>query len=103
MPLTHEQLQERMTALHQVSLELVKDASLETLLKRIVKAACEQAGARYAALGLLGDAGKLVNFISVGMTDDQLKKLKHPPIGRGLIGELMNADAPLRVSKIRDH
>lgn len=103
MPLTHEQLQERMTALHQVSLELVKDASLETLLKRIVKAACEQAGARYAALGLLDDAGKLVNFISVGMTDDQLKKLKHPPIGRGLIGELMNADAPLRVSKIRDH
>ena len=57
MLLTREQLQERLIALHEASLELVKDVSLDHLLERIAAVACEQAGARYAALGVLGDDG----------------------------------------------
>ena len=53
MLLTREELRERLIALHQASLELVKDVSLETLLERIATVACEQAEARYAALGVL--------------------------------------------------
>ncbi len=41
MPLTREQLEERLIALHEASLELVKDVSLDRLLERIVKVACE--------------------------------------------------------------
>jgi two-component system, NarL family, sensor histidine kinase DevS len=103
MLLTREQLQERLIALHQASLELVKDVSLETLLERIASVACEQAGARYAALGVLDDDGKLAKFITVGMTEKQIKRIAHPPTGRGLIGELMNADTPLRLPIIQDH
>ena len=43
MLLTREELRERLIALHQASLELVKDVSLETLLERIASVACEQA------------------------------------------------------------
>jgi two-component system, NarL family, sensor histidine kinase DevS len=103
MLLTREQLQERLIALHKASLELVKDVSLDHLLERIAKVACEQADARYAALGVLDEGGKLVKFISVGMTDDQIKLLAHPPVGKGLIGELMDTEIPLRVPVIQEH
>lgn len=103
MLLTREQLQERLFALHRASLELVKDVSLETLLERIAATACEQAGARYAALGVLDGKGKLEKFISVGMTRDTVKRIAHPPVGRGLLGELMDTENPLRVPVIQDH
>jgi len=103
MLLTREQLQERLIALHEASLELVKDVSLDHLLERIAKVACEQSDARYAALGVLDEDGKLVKFISVGMTDDEIKRMAHPPVGKGLIGELMNTQVPLRIPVIQDH
>ena len=103
MLLTREQLEERLIALHEASLELVKDVSLDHLLERIVKVAAEQANARYAALGVLDEDGKLAKFITVGMTDDELKLMDHPPVGQGLIGELMDTEVPLRVPVIQDH
>ena len=103
MLLTREQLQERLIALHKASLELVKDVSLDHLLERIAKVACEQADARYAALGVLDEDGKLVKFISVGMTDNEIKRMPHPPVGKGLIGELMDTQVPLRVPVIQEH
>jgi signal transduction histidine kinase len=103
MLLTREQLQERLIALHKASLELVKDVSLDRLLERIAAVACEQADARYAALGVLDESGKLVKFISVGMEEDEIKRMAHPPVGKGLIGELMNTETPLRVPVIQEH
>lgn len=103
MLLTREQLQERLFALHLASLELVKDISLEHLLERIAAVACEQAEARYAALGVLDDEGNLIKFISIGLSDAEIKKIPHPPVGRGLIGALMNTELPLRISVIKDH
>jgi signal transduction histidine kinase len=97
MLLTREELQERLIALHQASLELVEDVSLETLLERIATVACEQSNARYAAVGVLDEAGKLKQFISVGMTDEEIKRLPHPPHGHGLVGALMDTEAPIRL------
>jgi signal transduction histidine kinase len=103
MLLTREVLRERLIALHQASLELVKDVSLETLLERIATVACEQAEARYAAVGALDNEGKLDKFITVGMPDAEIKRIAHPPIGKGLIGELMDTREPLRVPVIEKH
>ena len=103
MLLTREELRERLIALHQASLELVKDVPLETLLERIATVACEQAEARYAALGVLDSDGKLEKFISVGMTNAEMKRIAHPPVGKGLIGELMDVKEPLRVPVIEQH
>ena len=103
MLLTREQLQERLFALHRASLELVKDVSLETLLERIASTACEQGNARYAALGVLDDAGKLKQFVAVGLSDKEIKKIAHPPVGLGLLGALMDTETPIRVPSIKDH
>ncbi|GAB4489962.1 MAG: two-component system sensor histidine kinase [Anaerolineales bacterium] len=101
MLLTRQQLEERLIALHQASLQLVEDISLETLLERIATVACEQAQARYAALGVLGEDGKLKQFISVGMTDDEIRRIPHPPKGLGMIRALMNTTKSIRLAEIQ--
>src|SRR5512136_2138097 len=101
MLLTREQLQERLIALHKASLELVKEVSSERLLEKIAATACEQAGARYAALGVLDAAGRLRQFITVGMPADQIKRIAHRPLGLGLIGALIHSDAVIRIPTIR--
>ncbi len=93
MLLSREELQERLIGLHRASLELVQNVSIETLLERIASLACEQAGAKYAALGVLDTEGKLKQFITVGMTAEEIKAIPHPPRGLGLIGALMRGDS----------
>ncbi|HMD89903.1 MAG TPA: GAF domain-containing sensor histidine kinase [Anaerolineaceae bacterium] len=98
--LTREQLEERLAALHRASLELVQDISLESLLERIATVACEQARARYAAVGVLGEDGKLAQFITVGMTPTEVSRLAHPPRGLGIIGVLMHSNESIRIADI---
>ncbi|PWB50601.1 MAG: hypothetical protein C3F13_16755 [Anaerolineales bacterium] len=98
--LTREQIEARLVALHRASLELVSDLSLEVVLERIAQLAREQAGARYAALGVLDDQGKLVHFIPVGMTSEEMRQMDHPPIGLGLIGAIAKEQRTIRVADI---
>jgi len=101
MLLTREDLQDRLIALHRASLELVTDVSLETLLERIVAIACKQAGAKYGALGVLDEEGKIKQFITIGMSTDEIKRIPHPPHGLGLIGALMRGDSgTIRIPEI---
>jgi signal transduction histidine kinase len=100
MLLTREQLQERLIALHQASLELVQEVSVEQLLERIASTACKQVGARYAALGVLDHTGGLEKFITVGLNKSEIERIGHEPVGRGLIGELMDSRMPIRVPVI---
>ena len=98
--LTREQLEERLAALHRASLELVQDMSLESLLERIAIVACEQVGARYAAVGVLDETGLLEQFIPIGVTPQEIELMEHPPVGKGLIGELMRSQHAIRVADI---
>jgi two-component system sensor histidine kinase DevS len=98
--LTREQIEARLVALHRASLELVSDLSLDAVLERIVNLAREQAGARYAALGVQDENGKLVRFIPVGMTADEVHQIAHPPIGIGLIGAIAREKHTIRIPDI---
>lgn len=98
--LTREQIEARLVALHRASLELVSDLSLDVVLERIVHLAREQAGARYAALGVQDEQGELVQFIPVGMTADEVRQMAHPPIGLGLIGAIARERRTIRIPDI---
>ena len=98
--LTREQLEERLTTLHQASLELVGVLSLDEVLQRIVNLARAQAGARYAALGLLGEEGQIARFIPVGMTPEQIEHIGDLPVGKGMLGALMVERRPIRIPEI---
>jgi len=98
--LTREQLEERLAALHRASLELVRDLSRNAVLERIVHLAREQAGARYAALGMVSVDGGLEKFIPVGMTAAEIEQMAHPPRGLGLIGALHAEKQTIRVAEM---
>src|SRR5512140_2288423 len=98
--LTLEQLQERLATLHRASLELVRDTDLPSLLERIARLAMEQAGAQYAALGVLDEFGALERFIPVGITPEVVARMEHPPVGLGLIGALMRSHETIRIPDI---
>jgi signal transduction histidine kinase len=98
--LTREQLEDRLVALHRASLELVRELNLDTLLERIVKLAREQVDARYAALGVVDETGKLVKFIPVGMTSEEIRKTGSPPVGRGAIGAIQTERRTLRIASL---
>lgn len=98
--LTREQIEARLVALHRASLELVSDLSLDVVLERIAQLAREQAGARYAAMGVLDEDGKLAHFIPVGMTSAEIHQMAHPPIGIGLIGAIANERRTIRIPDI---
>lgn len=101
MLLSREELQERFLALHRASLQVVRNISLDSLLKQIVQVACEQVSARYGALGVINEKHELVHFITHGMSKEEIRRIPHPPHGLGLIGALMKGDAEaIRIPEI---
>jgi signal transduction histidine kinase len=99
--LTREQLEDRLAALHRGSLELVSDLSLDTVLERIVQMAREQVEARYAALGVVDQEGRLTQFIPVGMDEADIKRMEHPPVGEGLLGMFHRERETIRIPEIK--
>jgi signal transduction histidine kinase len=95
--LSCEQLEERLAALHQASLELVQDISIDSLLRRIARIACEQAGAKFAAIGVRGDNGDVERFITVGKIGDQINDIPNTPTGLGLLDVIAEAESSVRV------
>ncbi|MHB8855720.1 MAG: sensor histidine kinase [Bellilinea sp.] len=100
LQLTREQLEARLLALHKSSLELVQITALDTLLERIAALACEQAEARFAAVGVVGPGGDLEAFIPVGMSEEEVARMPAPPRGLGLLGVLMHSQESMRVARI---
>ncbi len=76
---------------------------LSATLHRIVEAASYLADARYAALGVLGSNGKVAEFITVGLDAATVARIPHKPVGRGLLGLLIERPEPVRVAHMADH
>jgi signal transduction histidine kinase len=73
---------------------------LETVLTQIVEAAITLVRARYGALGIIGEGGRLAEFVPVGLADDEIEAIHHWPEGRGLLGALITNPRPLRLPDI---
>jgi signal transduction histidine kinase len=73
---------------------------LEVVLRRIVEAAVSLVDARYGALGVVGEGGKLVEFVPVGLDESEIGKIAHWPEGRGLLGELITHPGTVRIPDI---
>lgn len=66
-------------------------------LERIAAVSRELVGARYAALGVPDGQGGLRHFKVSGMTDAEIRKIAHLPVGRGLLGAIMRDRQLLRL------
>jgi len=72
-------------------------------LRRIVQVAADLVQARYGALGVISPAGGLSEFVVVGLDREQLAVLDHPPVGRGVLGLIIDDPRPLRLDDVMVH
>ena len=94
---------DRINALLEAVVGIGSDLELESVLRRIVEAAVHLVDARYGALGVIGEDGRLAEFIPVGMDEAQIAGIDHWPEGKGLLGELITQPRPLRTPHIATH
>jgi signal transduction histidine kinase len=94
----------RLHALIDAMLLIETDANLADLLRAIIDAASELVGARYGALGVVTRDGKtLSQFITYGVDETTIAAIGDLPHGRGLLGEIIDHPASLRVEDISQH
>jgi two-component system, NarL family, sensor histidine kinase DevS len=84
----------------EAGLILSSELSLPVTLHRIVELAAEITGARYGALGVLGRDGVITEFITTGVSDAERAAIGHIPVGRGILGVLIDDARPLRLAEI---
>ncbi|HEX6139573.1 MAG TPA: GAF domain-containing sensor histidine kinase [Candidatus Limnocylindria bacterium] len=71
--------------------------STERVLQLIVDRVRELAGARYAALGLVGDDGRIEAFLTSGISAELRGRIGQLPHGRGLLGLLIAEGQSIRI------
>lgn len=81
-------------------LVIASDLSIQVVLQRIVELAAKLTGARYGALGVVGPDGRLVDFITTGITPEQRRAIGPLPVGEGILGVLIRDAQPLRLTHI---
>jgi signal transduction histidine kinase len=101
----HRRLDEStLRELFDVSQGLVSDLELEEVLKRVVEAAVQITGARYAALGVLNaQRTGLDRFIHVGIDEETRERIGDLPHGRGVLGLLISEPRPVRLPDVSAH
>lgn len=88
----------------EVARELVSELDLEEVLAKVLEAARELTGARYAALGVLNESKRgLERFLYRGIGDEVREMIGALPQGHGVLGELIRDPKPLRLTRIADH
>lgn len=79
------------------------DLELGSVLERIVASACRLTGARYGALGVVGEDDRLTEFITHGLDAAEREAIGDPPHGRGILGLLIHHPTALRLPRLQDH
>jgi signal transduction histidine kinase len=93
----------RLRALVETGVAITSELSLDALLQRLVEAASELTGARYAALGVIDRSGsELERFLTTGIDAETHAAIGDLPRGRGILGVLIREDAPLRLHNLGD-
>src|SRR5690349_18287197 len=94
---------ERLRAIVDAGVALASELSLDAVLQKIVEAAAELTGARYAALGVIDPSGRaLERFIVTGVDEETQAAIGDPPHGRGILGALIADARPLRLDDLGD-
>jgi signal transduction histidine kinase len=87
-----------------VARSVLEQLDVEVVLQRILRAAQELTGARFAALGVLDESRTgLDRFLTLGLDDAARRRIGSLPTGRGVLGELIRVQQPLRVGDIGRH
>ena len=93
----------QLKALNEANLLLSEERLVSSVLQRVVEISRELSGARFAALGVLDDDGRLKEFLTSGIDETARAAIGELPSGKGLLGVMLERDEPLRIDKMSDH
>ena len=95
---------EALRRLLQIGSEVVSELDHEAVLQRVIEAARELTGARYAALGVLDESrSELERFLTSGIDAAGHRAIGDLPRGRGILGVLISDPQPLRLTDVGRH
>ncbi|MEQ4721195.1 GAF domain-containing protein [Nonomuraea sp. B19D2] len=94
---------DRVHALLEAVVSVGSELDLEGVLRRITETATGLVDAGYGALGVVGQEHTLIQFVPVGLSEEEIARIEHWPHGLGLIGLLIKDARPLRLAHIADH
>jgi signal transduction histidine kinase len=94
---------DRVNALFEAVITVGASLDLEVALRDIVEAAVRLVDAKYGAMGVIGEGGRLVEFIPVGVTDEEISRIHHWPEGKGLLGALITDPKSMRIADLGAH
>ncbi|MBA2725715.1 MAG: GAF domain-containing protein [Actinobacteria bacterium] len=94
---------ERFSSLIQGAATITANSDLTALLFATAETARETTGARYAALGVIGEHSTLVEFHHVGFEPATAEAIGHLPVGRGVLGTLIRSAQTIRLDRLQDH
>jgi signal transduction histidine kinase len=87
-----------------VARSVLEQLDLEVVLARVLEAARDLTGARYAGLGVLDDSRhQLARFLTLGLDEQTRATIGPLPTGRGVLGELIRTPRPLRIADVGSH
>ncbi|QKW37029.1 GAF domain-containing sensor histidine kinase [Actinomadura sp. NAK00032] len=95
---------DRVHALLEAVVSIGSELDLESVLRRIIEAATTLVDARYGALGVIDEEGeRLVQFITVGVGEDEIEAIGHWPQGHGILGLLIREPRAIRLPDLAGH
>lgn len=96
--------QPRIRRLLDVGRVLMSELDQEAVLRRVLEVGCEFTEARYAALGILNaQRTGLERFVTFGMDEPTRRQIGDPPVGRGVLGVLIDEPRSLRLDDVCRH
>ncbi len=79
-------------AMNEAVLAIAAERSVERVLERIVEVARGLGRARYAALGIPDGEGGFAQFITAGMTEEEVAAMGPLPRTHGLLGAMLESE-----------
>ena len=94
----------RLRLLLEIGQSVVAELDLEVVLAKVLGAARELTGARYAAVGVMApDRRSLERFVTSGIDPEAHARIGDLPRGRGILGLLIDEPYPLRLADVGAH
>ncbi|WP_443729026.1 GAF domain-containing protein [Streptomyces bambusae] len=92
---------DRVHSLLEAVVSVGRELDLAQVLRRIVEAAALLVEAQYGALGVIGPDGRtLSQFLTYGLTDEEIARIGPLPAGHGILGKLIRDPEPLRLTDL---
>ena len=98
-----ERQNEELLALHSAGLDVTAELSLDVVLKKVVEQAKNLVGSKYGAVSVIDREGKILSFITSGISSKEREAIGPPPVGHGLLGVVLHEGQTLRLEDLTRH